>query len=674
MTSVLLFLLATAFAIALLAFPFIRRDEVQDRRAFDLSVYRDQLAELDRDLERGVIDAEASRAAKVEIERRILALAADEEQIEATPTVSASKFGLVSTAALVISVPLASALLYLQLGTPDMPDQPLAARIIPEQNQSGEASVLANIQEIRGRLEAAPEDGELWALLARTQLAAGLYGDAAGSFNKAISYEEDDLVLRAQLGEAMVYAAEGQVTPRAVEVFEEVVSIAPNEPRARYYLGMAMAQEGNIDGALAGWSDLLASSPANAPWRQQIIGAVRSMLQNVGRPADEVVASLPDGIPVGEESGITSQAGLKTLAPDEQNEQIRGMVEGLAARLENEPGDVEGWVMLGRSRMVLGEPEAAKEAFEQAIELAPDQPEILVAYAATLLKPSETPGGDPIVGADAKKIYEKLLTLAPDDPEPRWLLGLAALQNGNDGEAVSHWQALLGLIEEGSSDHDVVEARITALESGEPAAKLAAGATPRLNGLPEPIAADAAATAGSAPSNGSGPQPSAEDRAEMAALSPTERDDRIRSMVDGLAARLEDDPNNIEGWLRLAQSRQILSEPDAAKEAYRRALEIAPERPDVIRAFASSLLGENIHPETNVATVGDEAAGLYQKLIELVPDDPEANWYLGLVAVQNGTIDDAKAHWQRVLDVLGPDHPNYAAVQSSLQQVGTETQ
>lgn len=674
MTPVLLFLLATAFAIALLAFPFIRRDEAQDRRAFDLSVYRDQLAELDRDLERGVIDAEASRAAKVEIERRILALAADEEQIEATPAISASKFGLISTAALVISVPLASALLYLQLGTPDMPDQPLAARIIPEQDQSGQATVLANIQEIRGRLEAAPRDGELWALLARTQLAAGLYGDAAGSFNKAISFEDDDLVLRAQLGEAMVYAAEGQVTPRAVEVFEEVVSIAPNEPRARYYLGMAMAQEGNVDGALAGWSDLLASSPTNAPWRQQIISAVRSMLQNVGRPADDVVANLPEGIPVGEESGITGQAGLQALAPDEQNEQIRGMVEGLAARLEGQPGDVEGWVMLGRSRMVLGEPEAAKEAFERAIELAPDQPEILVAYAATLLKPSETPGGDPIVGAEAEKIYEKLLTLAPNDPEPRWLLGLAALQNGNDEEAVSHWQALLSLIEEGSGDHDVVEARIAALESDEPAAKLAAGAAPKLNGLPEPVATDAAAKASPAPSNGSGPQPTAEDRAEMAALSPTERDDRIRSMVDGLAARLEDDPDNIEGWLRLAQSRQILGEPDAAKEAYRRALEIAPERPDVIRAFASSLVGENIHPETNVATVGDEAASLYQKLIELAPDDPEANWYLGLVAVQNGTIDEAKIHWQRVLDILGPDHPNYAAVQSSLQQVGTETQ
>ena len=159
----------------------------------------------------------------------------------------------------------------------------------------------------------------------------------------------------------------------------------------------------------------------------------------------------------------------------------------------------------------------------------------------------------------------------------------------------------------------------------------------------------------------------------MAALSPEERSAQIRSMVDGLAARLEDDPSDSEGWLRLAQSRTVLGEPDAAKKAYQRAMEAAPDDADVIRAYASSLLGEP-HPETDVATVSNDAADLYRKIIALQPDDPEAHWYLGLAAVQDGTIDDAKTHWKRVLDVLGPDHPNYAAVQSSLEQVETKTQ
>ncbi len=672
MTSVILFLLATAFAIVLLAFPFVRRDRAPDRSSFDLSVYRDQLAELDRDLERGVIDAEASRAAKVEIERRILALAADDERAEATSQVSAGKFGLVATAVLVVAVPVASALLYIQLGKPSMPDQPLATRIMPQQDQDGRATVLANIQTIQQRLEAAPEDGALWTMLARTQLAAGLYGDAAGSFNKAISYDDDDLILRSELGESMVYAADGQVTPRAVEEFEKVLKVVSNEPRARYYLGIALAQEGNVDGALEGWSDLLAVSPADAPWRPQIIEAIRSMLQNVGRPFDDVVANLPEGIAaVG--GGVTSQAGIQALPPDQQNEQIKGMVEGLAARLEDEPGDIEGWLMLGRSRMVLGEPDAAKAAFERAIELAPDRPEILMAYASSLLQPSETPGGDPVIGTEAKGLYEKLLTLAPEDPEPRWLLGLAAAQAGNNEEAVGHWRDLLGLIEEDSEDHDIVEARIAALEGDEPAAKIAAGAAPALNGIPAPAAEKATTSVEVTSTNGTGPQPTAEDRAEMAALSSDEQNDRIRSMVDGLAARLKDNPDDVEGWLRLAQSRNVLGEAEAAKEAYRRAMEADPESPDILRAFASSLLGD-AHPETKVATVSEEAAALYRKLVDIEPDDPEAHWYLGLAAVQAGTIDAAKTHWKRALDILGPEHPNYAAVQNSLEQVETEKQ
>ena len=103
------------------------------------------------------------------------------------------------------------------------------------------------------------------------------------------------------------------------------------------------------------------------------------------------------------------------------------------------------------------------------------------------------------------------------------------------------------------------------------------------------------------------------------------------------------------------------------------AMEAAPDDIEVIRAYASSLLGAP-HPETDISTVGEDAADLYRKIIDLQPDDPEAHWYLGLAAVQEGTIDDAKTHWNRVLDVIGPDHPNYAAVQSSLKEVETKTQ
>ncbi len=675
MITIALFLALTAGAILLLALPFLIRQVTPDRRQFDLTVYQDQLSELERDRDRGIIDDEAARSARIEIERRILAIADGGERSTATDRNHISTHAL-ATALLVLIVPLASGLFYVTFGRPDLPDMPLASRVMPEQQLSAQDALAANIEQMEKHLEATPDNGGVWTTLGRTRLRAGRYQAAVEAFEKGVEFTPEDPTAEAELGEAMVYAAGGQVTPAALAHFKGTLEKIPNEPRSRYYLGLALAQEGEIDAAIEGWTQLLNVSPSDAPWRPQIIDAVSSVLESAGRPSDEIVANLPEGTtPIGDTTGgVTSQAAIEPLAAEQQNEQIKGMVDSLEARLEDEPEDIEGWLMLGRSRLVLGEPDVASEAFERALTLAPDQPEVLKAYASSLLLPSETPDGDPIVGTEAADVYRRLATLAPKDPEPRWLLGLAAAQAGDDDEAIGHWQDLLAIIDDTSKDHDVVKARIAALESGEPAAAVAAGASPSPDETALPIAeTDEPLAIGSSANGTGGPQPTAEDIAEMAALSSDERSDRIRSMVDGLAAKLEDDPGDVEGWLRLAQSRNVLGEPEAAKEAYRRAMEANPESPDVLRAYASSLLGA-AHPETETATVGEEAAALYRKLVAIEPDDPEAHWYLGLAAVQTGTVDEAKVHWQRVLDILGPEHPNYAAVQSSLEQVETETQ
>ncbi|MGI9508167.1 MAG: c-type cytochrome biogenesis protein CcmI [Geminicoccaceae bacterium] len=692
MMHLVLFLLLSAVAIILLALPFLRRQGSADRDAFDLAVYQDQLDELDRDHERGLIDAEATRAAKLEIERRILTLAPTSAQTQSQPSAGGSGGSWV-TVGLVVVVPLASALLYVSLGTPDMQDLPLASRPAPQPSSEQDA-LLANIEQLEQHLETTPDNGGVWMVLGRNRLRAGLYPEAIEAFTKGIEFTEDDPTAPSELAEAMVYAAGGQVTPGALQQFRAVLETVPNEPRARYYLGLALAQEGEMDAAIDGWSQLLAVSPSDAPWRPQIIDAVKSVLAAEGRPADEIIASLPKGTaPAAGDAPaeVANPSPAAAASGGDQDEMIRGMVEGLAARLENEPDDVEGWLMLGRSRLVLEEPELAKAAFERAKKLAPENPDVLIGYAASLLQPSETPGGDPVVGEEAVAIYQKVVELAPDDPEPRWLLGLAAAQAGDKEQALGHWQDLLGLLDEGAEDKTVVEARIAALESDEPAATAAAGAPSIAPGGTNgaPVAGGKATTSGAAaagdavtttstetppPSQASpGPGPTEEDMETMAAMSPEERSTQIRGMVEGLAARLEDDPSDIEGWLRLAQSRIVLGEPEAAAEAYRRAMEQAPEDTEVLRAYAASLLGER-HPETDVPTVGEQAADLYRKIIDLEPDDPEAHWYLGLAAVQDGATDDAKSHWQQVLDVLGPDHPNYAAVQSSLQQVETKTQ
>ncbi len=674
MISLALFLLMTAGAIGLLALPFLKREAAPERSQFDLSVYQDQLYELERDLERNVIDEEGARGAKLEIQRRILAVAGGDTGGQ--PVVARSGFSTqtMATAMIVMIVPLVAGLFYVQLGRPDMPDMPLATRIMPQQQQQGpdQQSLLAEIEQMEEHLESMPDNGELWVVLGRTRLRAGQFNEAVQALEKAAELMPANPAIRAEIGEAFVFSSEGQVTPIALGHFERVLEMDPNEPRSRYYQGLALAQRGEIDGAVDHWTTLLAVSPSDAPWRPQIESAISSALESTGRSAAEVVADLPEGTgPMPLVDGvITSQrAAIDALSPEQQNDEIKGMVASLASRLQDEPNDVDGWVMLGRSRLVLGEPDSAKTAFERAIALAPEDPDVLKAYASSYLQPGEEPDSDPTIGTRAVEIYERVAALAPSDPEPRWLLGLAAVQAGNKEEAARQWQDLLGLIDESSADYGVVQARLAALKNGgQPLAPAAApGGQKSSEAMPVPASPE---TASAAPS---GPQPTAEDVAEMAALSTGERNDRIRMMVDGLAARLEDDPSDVEGWLRLAQSRNVLGEPEAAKEAYEGAMKAAPNSTEVLRAYASSLLGDE-HPETEAATVSDEAAALYKDLVKLEPTDPEAHWYLGLAAMQEGTIEAAKTHWQQVLDVLGPDHPNYATVQASLERVENGSQ
>ncbi|NJO38154.1 MAG: tetratricopeptide repeat protein [Rhizobiales bacterium] len=294
-------------------------------------------------------------------------------------------------------------------------------------------------------------------MLGRTRLSAGLYQEAVEAFRRRLDLSKDDPTARAELAEAMVYAAGGQVTPGALEHFRAALETAPNEPRARYYLGLALAQEGEVDAAIEGWRQLLAASPSDAPWRPQILDAIRDVLASEGRPADEVIAGLPEGTAPTPADTATSSA--------EQDEMIRGMVEGLAARLENEPDDVQGWLMLGRSRLVLQEPELAKQAFERALALAPENPDVLIGYAASLLQPSATPGGDPVVGAAAAELYRKIIEIVPDNPEAHWYLGLAAVQAGTIDAAKSHWRRVLDVLGPDHPNYAAVQSSLEQVET-----------------------------------------------------------------------------------------------------------------------------------------------------------------------------------------------------------------
>ncbi len=180
-------------------------------------------------------------------------------------------------------------------------------------------------------------------------------------------------------GEAQVLAAGGTVTPAAHEAFAAGLSDPETAPRSRYYLALARLQQGDVKGALQGWRDLAAQSPADAAWLplvRQRIGEAESALGIDPATLNPATGAAPTDAAVA--AAAKESAGA---SPEERQAMILAMVGRLAARLEQQPDDVEGWARLGRSYMVLNQPDKAREAYARAVKLKPDDPELKQALA-----------------------------------------------------------------------------------------------------------------------------------------------------------------------------------------------------------------------------------------------------------------------------------------------------
>ena len=255
----------TSLALAMLLAPLIRRRRSPaSRDAYNLAVYRDQLAEIERDLARGVLAESEAEAARAEIARRILALkpAEDETPAGANPRAVAI--------VVILLLPIAAGALYWQLGSPALPDQPFAARSAagtpPSAANPAHIDMDEAVARLGAHLEEHPEDLTGWLLLARSELGLGDYQAAAEAYAHAAELSGNRADIMGDWGEAQVLAAGGTVTPAARTAFEAGLRDPESAPRSRYYLALAQMQEGDVKGALQAWRDLAAKAPADADW------------------------------------------------------------------------------------------------------------------------------------------------------------------------------------------------------------------------------------------------------------------------------------------------------------------------------------------------------------------------------------------------------------------------
>lgn len=361
----ILIALITAAALALLLFPLFRRPADQPGRTdFDATVYREQLKEVERDLGRGLLSGAEATAARTEIQRRLLAVreAANAKASGAAASPAASRLGL--SAVIAVAVPVGAVALYLHLGQPGIPDFPLAARKAPAPAVAaggrGDMEELAS--RLAERLAQSPDDIKGWLLLARTYKTLQNYQGAAKAYRRALRIDNRPGI-SVDYAEVLMLLADGAVTAEGREIFRRVRASDPFNPKARYYLGMDKARQGDLRGALRDWVDLVTVSADQAPW----LDLVRRQIDSTAEEAGVDPASIK---PTAEALDLAkSLAKLETAAPmpdRQQIEAIRAMAEKLAAKLADRPGDAEGWSRLARAYETLGETEKASQALKRA--------------------------------------------------------------------------------------------------------------------------------------------------------------------------------------------------------------------------------------------------------------------------------------------------------------------
>lgn len=363
-----------ALAVLLLVLPLWRsRGTAATREAYDLAIYRDQLAELERDLARGVLNQDQAAAARTEIERRML-----HTNERGSQELGAARPARLLVPFLALAVPAAAVALYWPLGNPGLPGQPLAERQAPapaEQDNIGDL-----VTRLAQRMAQNPGDLDGWRLLARTYGQIGRYQDAAEAYRQAIANGDETAPARAALGEMLTAAADGIIGPEARAAFAEALERDPADARALYYGGLAYAQADRLTEALEVWRGLASATPEDAPWKALLDGQIaRTQAALDGKPLPDVAEATPQAAPrpqpeVGPGPTQEDVAAAAELSNDERQAFIRSMVDRLAARLEDEPDDLAGWLRLTRAYTVLGERDRASEALDQAAALAKTLP------------------------------------------------------------------------------------------------------------------------------------------------------------------------------------------------------------------------------------------------------------------------------------------------------------
>ena len=372
--------------------PFLRPRAVPASRAqHDVEAFRAQLREVETDLTRGVLTEAEAESARIELSRRLLA-AAEAAELEVGAKSAPRRLTPVLGVVAALGVSGIAIGTYAQIGAPTVPDHPLSARNFdseraaqrPSQEQAeaqfaeerreppepteARTRMIELTEQVKERLKATPEDPRGWNVLARSLKTLQKYDESWRAFEKVAELDPEaaDADLYANMTEAMFMAAGGYMSPEAETIADKALAKEPGFHQAQFFKSIALAQRGELETAIEGWARMLKTAPPGATWIVQVQDNIRDAAAELG------VEPPADLVPKGPTSA--DRAAAADMSEADRMEMIGGMVEGLAARLEENPDDLQGWNMLIRSYRILGREEDAKAAQIRALEAFPDDP------------------------------------------------------------------------------------------------------------------------------------------------------------------------------------------------------------------------------------------------------------------------------------------------------------
>ena len=350
---------------------------------------------------------------------------------------------------------------------------------------------------------------------------------------------------------------------------------------------------------------------------------------------------------------VRAANGTDPKAPEGDVAQ-RQEVAGLAAALEKNPADIESWITLGTVLTQMKRHRQAAVAFTQAMRLAPANAEFASRAGEAL---TVAAGGQ--VTPDAQASFTEALRRDPGEPRAQYYQGVADQQGGRLRAALDRWVAL-----EAASPPDApwlrfLRPRIARL-AGEigidsnALAALRARAPPLTAGLPIAARRTAAPTPA--------PGPTREQMAAARNMSAEDRQAMIRNMVDGLAEKLKDNPDDVAGWLRLGRARGVLGDRATATEAYAKAAALRPDDVEILVSYADAIItaAEPAPPPRA------ELEPLVNRILARDPDEPRGLWLSGALALSAGDTKTAQTRWSRLLEFVDPNGVQYVQLKKQL--------